>query len=353
MAGRHRATRASNEEIIEPGDTTQFEPLANDGTFAGPGGCATCGGPSGGGGCDPCDAPVSDGCGNCGWELFDGNCGGWLRGLTVFVGGDAFKGPLDHGTRTRTSENFGNNGNFGLNEGLNLAAPLGDPWNFGYQIGANFVQSNFSGAPLVTVDNHDVLPADRHQTFLTAGLFRRALCGGLQGGVAFDYLRDDYYEQADVQQLRSETAWVIDDKYEIGYYGAYGVGTARTWDGKLDPTDMFILFARCNFETGGDGRIWGGATGNGDALVGADVWVPLGKGFALENRINYLIPKVDRGESAQPHESWGLTIQLVWYPGQNALCQHQNQYRAMFNVADNSLFMVNRLTNPRPTAPQQ
>ena len=138
---------------------------------------------------------------------------------------------------------------------------------------------------------------------------------------------------------------MLNDCYEIGYYGAYGVGTARTLDGKLDPTDMFALYVRRNFETGGDGRIWAGGTGHGDALLGADIWVPLGRSFALENRINYLIPKVNRGESAQPHESWGLTIQLVWYPGRKALCQHQNPYRPMFNVADNSLFMVDRLTN--------
>lgn len=332
--GRHRASPAHYEEMIEPGATV-FEPLATEGAFAGPGGCATCGGLIGACGCDPCGMPACDDCCDYGWELFDGRCGRVLRGLSVFVGGDAFKGPPDRGT----------NGNFGLNEGLNLAGPLGDPWNFGYQVGANFVQSNFSGTPETDFGNYRVQPADRHQTFLTAAIFRRALCGGLQGGVAFDYLRDDYYEQADLRQIRSETGWVIDDRYEIGYYGAYGVGSARAWDGQLDPTDMFLLYVRRNFENGGDGRIWGGTTGNGDALLGAEIWVPLGKGFAIENRINYLIPKVNHGESAQPHESWGLTIQLVWYPGKMALCQHQNPYRAMFNVADNSLFMVDRLTD--------
>ena len=161
--------------------------------------------------------------------------------------------------------------------------------------------------------------------------------------MAYDFLQDNYYETSNLQQIRSETGWVIDNVYEIGYYGAYGVGTDRVIDGKLDPTDMFVLFARRNFENGGNGRIWGGATGNGDGLLGADVWVPLGKGFAIENRINYLIPKEGRGDTAQPRESWGLVIQLVWYPGQNARCQQQNPYRAMFNVADNSLFMVDRL----------
>ena len=238
----------------------------------------------------------------------------------------------------------GTNGNFGLNEGLNLARPLGDPWGCGFQIGANFVQSDFSGAPRVNVGDYRLDASMRKQYFTTAGLFRRAdPCGGLQWGVAYDYMHDVYYENANLQQIRSETGWVIDSTYEIGYYGAYGIGTDRVFDGKLDATDMFVFYARRNFENGGNGRLWGGATGNGDGLIGVDLWVPLGKSFALENRLNYMIPKEGTGTNAQSRESWGFVVQLVWYPGQNAKCQQQNPYRAMFNVADNSLFMVDRV----------
>ena len=85
--------------------------------------------------------------------------------------------------------------------------------------------------------------------------------------MAFDYLNDDYYEHSDLKQLRSETGYVIDDRYEIGYYGVYGVGTDRTIDGRLDPTDMFAAYIRRQFDNGGEGRIWGGATGNGDGIL--------------------------------------------------------------------------------------
>ena len=75
----------------------------------------------------------------------------------------------------------------------------------------------------------------------------------------------------------------------------------------------------------------------------------MGNSFALQNEINYRIPKRGKNDSADPTasptESWGLVIQLVWYPGQNAMCQRQNMYRPMFNVADNSLFMVDRLAH--------
>lgn len=335
VASRQRVTRVSGEEeIIEPG-MTQFEPVASEGTFADVGGCASCGG----GGCDSCDPCGEPACGEVcefGWEVFDGHCGPWLRGLSVFTGFDGFKGPLDRGQ----------NGNFGVNEGLNMARPLGDPWGCGYQIGANFVQSNFSGTPFAQdVDNRGY----RRQYFATAGIFQRATeCGGFQWGVAYDYLHDVYYQSADLQQVRSETSYVINNTYTVGYYGVYGVGGNQLWtnrqiDGRLDPTDMFCLYLRRNFENGGDGRIWAGATGEGDGLLGADLWVPLGRSFALENRINYMIPKSGRGDTTQTRESWGLIVQLVWYPGQNAKCQQQNPYRPMFNVADNSLFMVDRL----------
>ena len=333
--GRQRTTRVTGgEEIVEPG-TVQFDPLATDGVFAG-GGCANCGGPGGEcGASGACGVPACDDSCDFGWECFDGRCGPWLRGLSVFVGADSFKGPLDNGR----------NGNFGLNEGLNLARPLGDPWGCGYQIGANFVQSNFSGAPVMSVNDRFIRAPFRKQYFATAGIFQRAQCYGFQWGVAYDYLHDIYYGNANMQQIRSETSYVLDDIYTVGYYGAYGVATDqdRVIDGKLDPTDMFVFYVKRNFENGGDGRLWLGASGNGDGLLGADLWVPLGRGFALENRINYLIPKQGTGDTAQVRESWGLVIQLVWYPGQNARCQQQNPYRPMFNVADNSLFMVDRL----------
>jgi hypothetical protein len=320
--------KVEGAEVIEPG-ATQFEPIAPGGALGDETGqdcgCGSCGQCDEGGCQDRCDL---------GWEVFDGSCGPFLRGLSVFGGVDGFKGSLDRG---------GANGNFGVNEGINLARPLGDPWGCGYQVGANFVQTDFSGAAVGTL----VAPF-RKEYFATAGIFRRAQCRGFQWGVAYDYLHDIYYQNANLQQLRSETGYVLDQTYEIGYYGAYALGsdTDRVAAGfKLAATDMFAFYIRRNFENGGDGRIWAGATGNGDGLLGADLWVPLGQGFALENRLNYMLPKEGRGGTAQTRESWGLLIQIVWYPGQNAKCQQQNPYRPIFNVADNSLFMVDRMSN--------
>jgi len=337
----HWVTPVAGEEMetIPPGEI-QYDPIGSQNVYSdggNAGGCAACGrGPGSvyedGESCDVCG-------GGCvkydafGYECFDGCLHlGWLRNFSFSAGAIGFKGPRDRNE----------NGNFGLQEGLHFAAPLGDPWGCGYQIGANAVESNFSGTRIAG----NIRTADRRQYFVTAGLFHRAEpCGGFQYGVAFDYMHDSYDEKVDLKQIRSESGYVIDDCYEIGYYGAYGVSKARLQneDGAMiEPTDMFVLYLRRNFENGGDGRIWGGATAQGDGLLGADIWIPLGRSFAIENSINYLIPKQGTGDTAQPREAWGLTMQLVWYPGRTALCQQRNPYRPLFKTADNSLFMVER-----------
>ena len=326
-SNRHRARLVGNEkpEVIPPG-AMQYEPIVEHGVFTGEdcGGCGDCG---------PACGPTCGECCDFGYEVFDGRCDWWIRNLTLFVGGQGFKGPVDWGT----------NGNYGINEGLGVSGPLGDPWGCGYQMGVRFAQSNFSGLQAAAPGT------DRTQYFVTAGIFRRELCRGLQWGVVWDYMHDRYYDTFNLNQLRTDIGFVIDDVHEVGFLGAFGISTDTYNFGnfrniELDPTDMFAFYFRRNFENGGDGRIWGGGTGRGDGLVGADLWVPLGRGFALQNIINYKIPREGRaGGVANADESWGLTIQLVWYPGKSALSQRCNPYRPVMNMADNSLFMVDQI----------
>jgi hypothetical protein len=345
-----RAVGNERPEVVEPG-TVQYEPLSENGVYSEKGGRSRSGcgcGRHGGeaiedGDCDSCDSYGCDECGeSCdfGYEIFDGCYFRWFRDLSVFGGVEGFKSGADSGI----------NSNFGVNEGLNLAGPLGDPWGCGYQLGFNAVQSDFSGTPQFAGTREGY----RKQYFATAGLFRRAQCRGFQWGVAFDYLHDTYFDEYDVKQLRCETGFVFNDCWEFGYYGAYGVGSDnvkymyynRTIDiGKLIATDMFCLYLRRNFENGGQGRFYGGATGRGDGILGADLWIPLGRGFALQNQFCYMIPKQGHSIEAQSREAWGLGVNLIWYLGQNAKCMQQNPYRPLFNVADNSLLLIDRLNN--------
>ena len=255
-----------------------------------------------------------------------------LRNATLFAGVQGFKGPMD----------FGVNGNFGFHEGVNFGGPLGDPWDCGFQVGFQAVQSNFFGSPTVANDGNG-----RDQLFFTAGIFRRAICAGLQGGVVFDYMRDNYFSQADLKQIRSETSLLFDNWHEVGYWGAYGVSKDRLDLGGqslefLQPNDIFALFYRRHFTGGGQGRIWGGLTGMGEGVIGADATIPLGTSWALENNVIFVIPDAGPATGAQEQESWSVSIQLVWYPGRSSRCVFQNPHHPLFWVADNSSFLVRR-----------
>jgi hypothetical protein len=262
----------------------------------------------------------------------------WFRNVSIFAGVHGFKSAVDAGS----------NGNFGLNEGINLGGALGDPWGFGYQIGVAGYQSNISGQmPNGNVRRGPGFPRD--QLFVTAGLFRRAACGGFQGGVAFDTLQDNYYDKATLKQIRSELSYVFAGGTEIGYFGAYGTGDdAYFLYGRtvvFEPTDMYAAFIRRQFQFGGEGRFWGGATGNGDGILGVDLRMPLTYGWAVENRMTYLIPREHHGGTGPQREAWGLTVQLVWTPGDRRKCGSDQCFRPLFNVADNATFLM---TNRHP-----
>lgn len=255
-----------------------------------------------------------------------------LRNFSLFAGVHGFKGPVDQG----------HNGNFGFHEGINYGAPLGDPWGMGYQLGIRGVHSNFSG------DNvGEARCDDRDQVFFTGGLFHRAVCGGLQWGIAFDLLRDSYYEKSDLNQIRVEVSMVGTGCREIGFWGAFG-----TKNDEIDAcddeqlvttfkqTDLYAFFYRRHFSGGGEGRFWVGFTGQRDTLFGGDIRVPLGSSWALQNSFNYLIPEEDRGAEGLGEESWSVSLQLVWYPGRSARCVRDNPSHPLFGVADNSVFMV-------------
>jgi hypothetical protein len=330
-----------------PADEAYTGEAYPDEAYYEPGGCATCGAGEPCGTCGPCDGGCGVGCSSfgycsagwggpeCVWQGWWHRHCCWVRNLYLFAGVHGFKGPADQGR----------NGNFGFHEGLNWGAPLGGPWGLGYQLGMQAVHSNFSGDQADTV----VRTADRNQIFFTGGLFRRALCGGWQGGVVFDLLHDDYYGTADLRQIRTESALVFSGCREIGFWGNFGVGDdAFEFDLQdrllqpIGPNDTYSLFYRRHFSGGGQGRGWVGLSGNGEAVLGADCTIPLGTSWALENNFIYLIPKEGHGDGGQQDETWSVSIQLVWYPGRQASRVFQNPFQPLFSVADNSHFLLDR-----------
>jgi hypothetical protein len=257
----------------------------------------------------------------------------FLDETSVFIGPHAFKGPVDQGR----------NGNFGFQEGVNFAGQLLRMRGIGYQVGAQFVQSNFLGD---TVGG--ALSSNRRQSFVTAGLFHRAFHHrGLQFGAVFDYVDDIYYVRSRATQIRGEISLLGPYCHEIGFWGAFGTRNDSVVDQdgvrNLRVTDLYAAFYRHGLVNGGSGRVWAGASGYGDGLIGADFRVPLSNRFDLNGAFNYLIPKQGTNSDGLAQEGWGLSMNIVWYPFRRRDGVHNTPYRPLFNVADNTFFMFDRM----------
>lgn len=254
------------------------------------------------------------------------------RNFSEFGGVQGFKGSVDLGV----------NGDFGFYKGLNNAWPVFDRWKIGYQLGGEIVVSDLSGSsgPLGTT---------REQYFVTTGFFRRAtLNQGFQGGVVLDYLHDNFYVKMDLLQIRPDISYVVCGGHEFGFWGAISlksetktapafVGTPTvTWQA----VDQYNFYYRRTFAAGGYGRTWVGFTEQGDVMFGSDTTIPLAEQWGIQGAYNYLLPTGNNPVPANTRETWGISLCLVWYPHCKVPNVCFNPYRPLFNVADNSSFMI-------------
>jgi hypothetical protein len=268
-------------------------------------------------------------CGQC--------CGGischhrWLDESSVFAGVHAFKGGLDQGQ----------NGNFGFQEGVNFAGALWHRYGIGYQVGAQFVQSDLSGTNIQNAFNNS-----RQQTFLTVGLYHRPQCGqGWQGGAVYDWLDDRFYTRARFEQIRPEISYIFAGGNEFGYWGSFGTGSnqTQTVNGVLlsfNSVNMNAFFYRKNFANGDQFRIWGGFTDNSGGLLGADHRIHMSNNWDLMGGFNYQIPDQGKDGGGPTQESWGIALNLVWYPTRPTCGTHNGPFRSLFSVADNNWLMI-------------
>jgi len=215
------------------------------------------------------------------------------------------------------------------------------------QIGANFTHSNFSGA--------EFTDESRHQIFLTGGLFRR-VDWGLQGGIVFDYLSDDWYASYDVTQLRAELSWVFPCAHEVGFWFTASLDEDTTASPPavgatpgvetFEGTDLYAFFYRHRFAgcEGGTARLYAGFSGDSDGLLGTDMQIPITCDISVEGGFTYLIPEQGAGVNGgrgHEHESWNVSIGLVWYPGAGT-AYGGDYFAPLFNPADNGSFMVGK-----------
>ena len=307
-----------------------------------PGGCDNCGS---GGACCPGGGEVW-GDGGCNPLAGLGNLL-WVPFISLEAGSHGFKGPLDNGV----------NGNFGFQEGATLAGPIGRIFfqspelrELAYHVGVRGTQSNFTGS-WGWSEGDSFRDLGREQVFVTAGLFHRAMCPGLQWDVAFDYLHDTRAADLDVKQIRAELSYACPGSWEAGFWGAFGGDTrlttfslrdVRSITQTTEALNIYALFFRHYFCGGGEFRFWGGTTELHDAIFGTDVRVPLAESLAIEHSILFMSPSRsgDNNAEAQQREAWSIMVNIVWYPGQASHCIEQNSYRPILNTASNSSFIV-------------
>ena len=372
QAARHRATMARQMRLVareapEPvphaaeefnGEHPVFEHSCDDtiseGGRYGDGGYFE-GGGCDGGGCD--DGGCDDGGEECfGEEVYydegggcscgsctgcGSGCGGsrlsyMLQNMTLFSGVHGFTGP----------SNLSSSGSFGFHEGLNIGMPmpLFHQYGFGMQAGFRTLQSNLSGSG---VTNHQ-----RNQSFFTTGIFRRS-DWGLQGGVVFDLLRDRWYDAVDVSQVRGEISWKHGCQSEFGYWFASGDKSddsvlpnqetivTQIWEA----TELHAFFYRRQLAClrGGLGRFYAGFTGNHDGLIGADTSIPFNSRWSLDSYFTYLIPDEPTGNGGIENEAWNIGLSLVFHLGGKACCDCGNFFEPLLGVADNGVFIVDRV----------
>jgi hypothetical protein len=218
----------------------------------------------------------------------------------------------------------------------------------GIQLGYRGVSSNLSGGSF----SED----SRHQSFITAGLFRR-VDWGLQGGLVVDILSDKwYYDDLSLTQLRGELSWLFPQCHELGVFFTASSKTntvastiwvnnqQRTLIEEYEATDLIAFFYRRRFEAvgGGYGRLFAGVTGNSGGLVGGDFDLPMTENWALKTGFTYLIPQDGNNRVAVSDEAWNVSISMVWYPGRRKAVGN-DYFRPLFDVADNGIFI------PRPS----
>ena len=265
----------------------------------------------------------------------------WYRDFTASAGVTSFQNTTD----------LGLHGNYGVNEYANWAMPFWNAFGIGWQLGVRGVQADFQSAALKDPTGATIFDQEsRNQVFVTTGFFTRAFEGrGLQFGAVYDYLRDSWYDDVDVAQVRGEISYVW-GYHEFGFWGAASVAdtngvfsSGSKANNYASTLDLYTGFYRLQFGDANELKIWGGASGQGDYLTGMLVRAPMSRSLALEGTFTYLIPGKTQTIDILPGgavsqfspAAWNLGVNIVYYPAGRSRRSLASPYRPLFEVADN------------------
>ena len=330
------------------------------GSYGGSGGGCNCGGgcdsgSCGGGGCS------DGGCGSVGESYFADDCcgrGGCPAGGPCYLNqfGKVFKNAEYFGgfNAFRTTlfnapdgSGLADDNSHGLYAGLNMGIPL-CRLTCGFlsgQFGVRTVNTNFNGARF-TDD-------DRNQTFITAGLFRR-VDYGLQYGVVVDYLREEWFANADLIQIRSEVSYVWQSGTSFGFRFARNAqddptsgdfNNVQFTNNLVSTNQWFRFFARHEMARGGYGEVFGGYSETDQGIVGLDLDFPLTDRLAFQSNFVYYtsdsdVPANQGFIGGTPNDAFNVSVGFALRPGGRKY--YRNYERPLFDVADNGTMTILR-----------
>ena len=282
-------------------------------------------------------------------------CGGEAIGSCHFEAGPYFSGPIpitfgmglfDNLTlfaETTTFKTELNNGagSYGLGQGINWSLPVTPQGTVTAQYGIRAVQGDLFSQSV------------RHQTFMTAGVFKRFALTPVQGGVAFDWLHDhSVFGTVNVRQMRCELSARSARNVEYGFLGSFDVFRDRpvmqnierldrsfVEFATVDVHDYYLLFVRKHLNAGGQIELRCGTTERGDVIMSALGEAAISDRLAVNGGISMLAPTDGQNARGNYRESWSMSLGIVLYFRGGAMSRPANLYRPMFDVAgNNSLF---------------
>jgi hypothetical protein len=257
--------------------------------------------------------------------------------LSFFVGPDGSKQPQD----------LGINANMGIRLSANWGFPILRSANLGAQVGIGF---NASDAAVHVLDQIDGT-SRRTQTFLTLGVFQRPT-DRLNWGLVYDGLREHYYDNFNLGQLRGQVGIGLTSDDEVGAWFTRGVkGDEGAMGGTavhVDPITQINGYTRHTWANAAQTTVWVGVaeghhevvwvfpdnSENKHVLVyGAQLYFPLSEKFAVTGAANLVTPTATGTVDAY--------LGVAFFPGRGALRASSNRFAPLAPVGNNPEMPVN------------
>ncbi|MCL2709977.1 MAG: hypothetical protein FWE95_03765 [Planctomycetaceae bacterium] len=257
---------------------------------------------------------------------------GFFDNLALFAETTTFKTELNNGMAS-----------YGSGQGINWSAAATPQGTVTVQYGVRAVQGDMFSRPV------------RHQTFMTAGVFKRFPMSSFQGGVAVDWLHDhSCFGSVDVRQMRCELSMRSPRDLEYGFIGAFDVFRDRPairnhrdllYHGypryaAVDVQDYYLLFVRKHLPSCGLVELRCGATERGDFIMGTLGEAAISDRLVINGGFTMLAPSEGRSAKGNYRENWSVSLGIVLYFRGGAMIRSANVHRPMFNVAGNDSFFT-------------